>query len=91
MLMLMELAEIFRRNAGKPQRIQVEDAKTEHFGRFCRQCDIVLAREQNLPLLNEAWASLLVQFYELLEISDVGITQIQKNSFCGRAGKSTNS
>lgn len=27
--MLMELAEIFRRNAGKPQRIQVEDAKTE--------------------------------------------------------------
>lgn len=85
--MLMELAEIFRRNAGKPQRIQVEDAKTEALLEdFCRQCDIVLAREQNLPLLNEAWASLFGQFYELLEISDVGITQIQKNSFCGRAG-----
>ena len=44
--MLMELAEIFRRNAGKPQRIQVEDAKTEALLEdFCRQCDIVLARE----------------------------------------------
>ena len=62
-LMLMELAEIFRRNAGKPQRIQVEDAKTEALLEdFCRQCDIVLAREQNLPLLNEAWASLLDSF-----------------------------
>ena len=61
--MLMELAEIFRRNAGKPQRIQVEHAKTEALLEdFCRQCDIVLAREQNLPLLNEAWASLLDSF-----------------------------
>ena len=78
--MLMELAEIFRRNAGKPQRIQVEDAKTEALLEdFCRQCDIVLAREQNLGFS-------FGQFYELLEISDVGITQIQKNSFCGRAG-----
>ena len=52
--MLMELAEIFRRNAGKPQRIQVEDAKTEALLEdFCRQCDIVLAREQNLPLLRD--------------------------------------
>ena len=62
-LMFMELAEIFRRNAGKPQRIQGEDSKTEALLEdFCRQCDIVLAREQNLPLLNEAWASLLDSF-----------------------------
>ena len=41
----------------------MELAKTEALLEdFCRQCDIVLAREQNLPLLNEAWASLLDSF-----------------------------
>lgn len=62
-LILVKLSETFRQNVGKPQRIQVEDARTEALLEdFCRQCDIVLTREQNLPLLNEAWASLLDSF-----------------------------
>lgn len=62
-LMLVELADIFRRNASKPQKIQVEDARTEALlGDFCRKCDIVITREQNLLALNEAWVSLLETF-----------------------------
>lgn len=62
-LILVELADTFRRNAGKPQKMQVEDAKTEALLEdFCRQCSIVLVREQNLSALNEAWVSLLDNF-----------------------------
>lgn len=60
---LVELAETFRRNAAKPKKMQVEDARTEAFLEdFCRRCDIVLTREQNLPVLHEAWTSLLDSF-----------------------------
>lgn len=61
--MLVDLAETFRRNESKPQEIQVEDARTEAFLEdFCRRCDIVLTREQKLPMLNDAWASLFDSF-----------------------------
>lgn len=63
MFMLLKLSETFRQNGGKPEKIQVEDAKTEALlADFCRQCDIVLTREQNLLELNDAWASLYNSF-----------------------------
>lgn len=63
MSMLVDLAETFRRTGSKPQEIQVEDARTEAFLEdFCHRCDIVLTREQNLPVLNDAWAYLLDNF-----------------------------
>lgn len=63
LLMLAKLAETFRRNGEKPKMIQVEDAKTEVLlADFCRKCGIDLSRKQNLPALNDAWASLLDSF-----------------------------
>ena len=63
MPMLAKLAETFRQNAGKPQRMQVEDARTKALLEdFCHRCDIVLACEEELPTLNEAWVSLLDNF-----------------------------
>lgn len=63
MLILVELANTFRHNAGRPQEIQVEDLKTEALLEdFCRQCDIVLTREQNLSVLDEACTSLFSTF-----------------------------
>lgn len=63
MFMLVDLAETFHRTGNKPQEIQVEDARTETFLEdFCHRCGIVLTREQNLPVLNDAWASMLDSF-----------------------------
>ena len=61
--MLMELAEIFRRNAGKPQRINVDDANSViNYVVTPSIYSVSPHHEHNLPLLNEAWASLLDSF-----------------------------
>lgn len=60
---LAHLAEIFRKRAKRPQRIQVEDTKTMAFLKdFCDKCGIVLTREQDLSALDDALVSLFEEF-----------------------------
>lgn len=63
MQILVQLARIFSKSNAKPQRIEVEDAKTESFLKdFCQRSGIALSRKHTLPELFDAWTAILDNF-----------------------------
>lgn len=63
MQMLVQLARFFSKGGVKPQKIEVEDARTKSFLKdFCQRSGIVLSCKRTLPELFDAWTTILDNF-----------------------------